>query len=231
MSPDTPKPGSSADDAAEALPLHESLSAELPDLTESMRLVQQAQAGSREALEHLLERYHERITRIVRVRLSQKLRRFMESGDIVQETLRKAAANVGELELRSQAAIMQWLSRIAENQMLDMHRRLTAAKRDRGREVPLGDGPDDPSSGQPAADQLRPDEIAEKHELARLVDECVAELPDDDREVITLRTYCGGSWEWVTAQMGRESSEAVRQLHRRATIKLGRLLQKRMHGS
>lgn len=217
-----------APDGAERA-LHESLDpARLPDLTESMQLVQQAQAGSREALERLLERYQDRVLRIVRVRLSTKLRRFMESTDIVQETLRKAAANLGELELRSQAAILQWLSRIAENQMLDMHRRLTAAKRDRGREVPLGDGPDDPSSGQPAADQLPPDEIAASRELAQLVDECVAALPDDDREVITLRTYCGGSWEWVTAQMGRESPEAVRQLHRRATVRLARRLQERM---
>src|SRR5689334_21163321 len=119
--------------------------------------------------------------------------------DIMQETLRKAADIRDELELRSQATILQWLSRIAENQMLDMHRRLTAVKRDRGREVLRGDGPDDPASGQPAASHLPPDGIAVDREAARLVDECVAELPDDDRVEISLCIYCCGISEWVTA--------------------------------
>jgi RNA polymerase sigma-70 factor (ECF subfamily) len=217
-------------DAAAVRPLHESLDpAALPDLTESMRLVRAAQAGSREALEDLLRRYQERVLRIVRVRLSTKLRRHVESMDIVQETLRKAAENLGELELRSQAAILQWLARIAENQMLDVNRRMSAQKRDRLREVPLDDGGERASSsGGPAAGQLPPDEIAAQRELSRLVDECVAALPEEYREVVTLRTYCGGSWEWVTAQMGKESSEAVRQLHRRATIRLARVMQERM---
>lgn len=219
-------------DAAEVRPLHESLDpAGLPDLTESMRLVREAQGGSREALEALLGRYQDRVHRIVRVRLSTKLRRHVESMDVVQETLRKAADAIGELELRSQAAILQWLARIAENQMLDVHRRMSAAKRDRLREVPIDDGSERASSsGGPAADVLPPDEQAARNELSRLVDECVAALPDDYREVITLRTYCGGSWEWVTAQMGKESSEAVRQLHRRATIRLARVMQERMRG-
>lgn len=216
----------------EVRPLHESLPPqELPDLTESMRLVQAAQAGSREALEQLLARYQDRVLRIVRIRISNKVRRHVESMDVVQETLRKAADGLAEMELRSQSSILQWLAKIAENQLLDTHRRMTAAKRDRTREQPLERRSESGDFfGMPASEQAPPDQIAEQRELARLVDECVAELNDDYREVITLRTYCGGSWEWVTEQMGRESSEAVRQLHRRATIKLGRMLQERMGG-
>jgi len=231
--PETPpaSPGSSTSGEAvpEAQPLHESLAPDaLPDLTESMKLVHEAQAGSREALEALLARYQDRVLRIVRIRISNKLRKHVESMDVVQETLRKAAANLNELELRSQAAILQWLAKIAENQMLDVNRRMSAAKRDRSREQPLERRSESGDFfGMPAADQAPPDELAAQRELAILVDECVAELPDDYREVIALRTYCGGSWEWVTEQMGRESSEAVRQLHRRATVKLGRLLQER----
>jgi RNA polymerase sigma-70 factor, ECF subfamily len=223
----TPPPAAEA--VPEAQPLHESLADELPELTESMKLVQEAQAGSREALEALLTRYQDRVLRIVRIRISNKLRKHVESMDVVQETLRKAAANLNELELRSQAAILQWLAKIAENQMLDVNRRMSAAKRDRSREQPLERRTDSGDFfGMPAADQAPPDEIAAQRELARLVDECVAELPDEYREVVTLRTYCGGSWEWVTQQMGRESTEATRQLHRRASVKLGRMLQERM---
>ena len=203
----------------------------LPDLTESMRLVHEAQGGNRAALEALLERYQDRVLRIVRIRISRALRRHLESTDIVQETLRKAAENLGDLELRSTASILQWLSRIAENQMLDSHRRLHAAKRDKGREVPLLDSREAAEglgTPPPPSGQLPPDELAARAELARIVDECVAELPDDYREVIMLRTYCGGSWEFVAQQMDKDSAEAVRQLHRRARIRLARRLQERM---
>ena len=220
---------------AENDPLADSLAgAPLPDLTESMVLLTAAQGGDRAALEQLLLRYHDRVLRIVRVRISHSLRRHLESMDIVQETLRKAAANLDGLELRSTASILQWLSRIAENQMLDMHRRLTAAKRDKGREVPLLDSRE---AGElrrkppPASGQLPPDELAATEELRVIVDECVAELPDDYREVIMLRTYCGGSWEFVAQQMKRDSPDAVRQLHRRARLRLARRLQQRMGGA
>ncbi len=78
------------------------------------------------------------------------------------------------------------------------------------------------------ADAPRPDDIAAQRELERIVDESVGELPDDYREVIMLRTYCGGSWEYVCNELGHVSSEASRQLHRRARIRLGRIVRARI---
>ncbi len=210
---------------------------DLPDITESMRLVEQAQGGSREALNELLRRYEPRLRRIVRIRLSTKLRRVVDSVDIIQETYRSAFGKIGTLELRSTASILQWLSRIAENQMIDTHRHFYGAKRNRDREVPL-QGPvrsdssrDESPMFLPAADGITPAEEVSRRELHSIVDEAVAELPDDYREVIMLRTYLGGSWDFVTKEMGRPNAEATRQLHRRARIRLSRLVRSKIPGA
>lgn len=211
---------------------------ELPDITESMRLVEEAQGGSREALNELLRRYEPRLRRIVRIRLNSKLRRVVDSVDIIQETYRSAFGKIDSLELRSTASILQWLSRIAENQMIDTHRHFFGAKRDRDREVPLHGGSNrgsDSSSDSPgflpASPVASPADEVSRRELHAIVDEAVAELPDEYREVIMLRTYLGGSWDFVTKEMGKPSSEAARQLHRRARIRLSRLVRAKIPGT
>lgn len=205
--------------------------AQLPEITESMLLVNRAQRGDDEALNDLLTRYEDRIRRIVRIKISARLRRVVESVDIVQDAFRNAFTHIGDLELRSTSSILQWLAKIAENAMLDTHRRHYNLKRDKTRELSLR-GKHDESSGpmELPAGTPTPDKVASQQELAALVDAAVAELSDEYREVIMLRTYYGGSWEEVTEQMGRESSEATRQLHRRARIKLGKILKARMGG-
>lgn len=227
-----PTPDDSDDPLLSSVAAHD-----LPDVTESMRLVEEAQGGNREALNELLRRYEPRLSRIVRIRLSSKLRRVVDTVDIIQETYRSAFGKIDSLELRSTASILQWLSRIAENQMIDTHRHFYGAKRDRTREVPLqgggrsGDSSTDSPGFLPASPDASPADAVSQKELHAIVDEAVAELPDDYREVIMLRTYLGGSWEFVTQEMGRPNAEATRQLHRRARIRLSRLVRSKIPGT
>lgn len=198
----------------------------LPDPTESMRLLGEAQNGDRRALEQLLDRYQDRIRRIVRIRLSVDLRTRMESMDIVQETLSAAFQHIEDLQPRSTASILQWLSRIAENRIRDAWRSHFAEKRDPRREVDIdalvstGGGPGSPAD--------TPDEDASQRELEAVVDEAMAELPEDAREVILLRTYQGGSWDYVARQLGRPGADAARQLYRRSRVQLGRIVRRRL---
>lgn len=204
-----------------------------PDFTESMRLVTEAQAGDKEALDALLRRYEDRIRRIVRIRLGSKMRRCVDSMDIVQDTWQAAFEHIDTLELRSTASILQWLAKIAENRILDTHRHYYGLKRDKKREIRMAAHDRIEDSGvfggvHVAGSGPQPDDDAARRELETIVDDAIALLPDDYREVIMLRTYYGGSWEEVTQQMGGVSSEAVRQLHRRARMRLARLVRARM---
>lgn len=203
----------------------------LPDVTESMRLVVAAQGGDEQALDALLKRYEDRVRRIVRIRLNGKLRAHVESMDIVQETYHAALRRIDALELRGTASILQWLSTIAENKITDAHRFFFGQKRDRDKEVHLADAMRDESGSggvELASDGAPPGEQAASNELARLVDEAVAQLPEDYREVILMRTYYGHDWEQVARLCGRPGADAARQLHRRARIRLGRILRARM---
>jgi RNA polymerase sigma-70 factor (ECF subfamily) len=197
--------------------------AELGDPTESMLLLDQAQGGDQDALSALLERYQERLRRIVSIRLSSDLRSCVESMDIVQDVFAAAAQHLDTLTADQPASIIQWLSRIAENTMTSTWRRQYAQKRDRHREVDLTG-----AARTAAAAGEQPSELAARRELEDLVDEAMTELPPDDREVIMLRTYYGGSWDFVAKQLGRPGADAARQLHRRARIRLGRMLRKKM---
>lgn len=63
----------------------------------------------------------------------------------------------------------------------------------------------------------------QREDSERLVDARVAELePEEFREVLILRDYCGSEWELVRARLGLLSVEAAQELYRRAHEKLAR---------
>jgi RNA polymerase sigma-70 factor (ECF subfamily) len=192
---------------------------ESPESNLSLELLGQAQAGDAEALDGLLRRYEDRLRRVIRVRLDAQARRSLESADLVQETFMAALSGIPTLQVADRGAIMGWLTRIAENELIDARRRATAARRDRRRDVPLDGAP------MPAAHARPPDEEAALREQKDRVDAAVAKLAENHREVIVRRTYLGASWEEVARQLGCPSADAARQLHRRATIALAKLLE------
>jgi RNA polymerase sigma-70 factor (ECF subfamily) len=191
---------------------------EPPDSCLSLELLGQAQAGDAEALDGLLRRYEDRLRRVIRVRLDAQVRRSLDSADLVQETFMAALSGIPTLQAQDRGAIMAWLTRIAENELIDARRRATAARRDRRRDVPLDGAPD------PEAHATAPDDEAAAREQKDRVDAAVARLTESHREVIVRRTYLGASWEEVARQLGCPSADAARQLHRRATVALARQL-------
>lgn len=194
------------------------------ELTASYELVDRAQGGDLEAYNRLFERYYERILHIVRIRLGPGLRRFVEAEDILQETFIAAVRTFDRFEMRHEASLIAWMARLAENKIREAADHHYALKRDRRRDRALVYVRDAMASGSlhmdlPAPIEL-PDQLASKKELTVLLEQCLAELSDDHKEVILLRLYHKGSWEWVAEQMGRPTAGAARELFRRAKIAL-----------
>ena len=121
-------------------------------------------------MNELIQRYEPRLRRIVRIKLSYRLRRVVESVDIVQDTFRAASEHIEDLELRSTASILQWLSRIAENRMLDTHRHFYGLKRDKTREVRMADprGEDDAETDAAPEETEDGDEAPAPRALVRI---------------------------------------------------------------
>jgi RNA polymerase sigma-70 factor (ECF subfamily) len=194
----------------------------LSDLENTRVLLHKARAGDRSAANEIFARYEERIRRIVRVRLGPALRRWTESGDLVQETCRAALEGFEKLELTDEFDLVDWLSRVATNRIRDFVDHVHAEKRDVARVQPLtpssGDGSG--SSRSPADTQEAPSERAFRAEVRELLDEIVAGLPDDYREVVLLRDYHGADWATVARALSARSLHAAQQLHQRAWIKV-----------
>lgn len=213
-------------------PLRSDLSSSVAplDISESVDLAQQAHRGDSMALDQLLQRYQERLRRIVRIRLGALLRANFESMDIVQEAMIVAARKIESTDLRSSGAILNWLSRIAERKIHDAHDYHTAQRRDRRREAPLNVVISGESVGWEPQDRgSAPSAAAERGEVADIIDEALTELSEDHREVILLRHYCGADWDETAQALGRSVS-ASQELHRRAWERLKKKTRPRLQG-
>ena len=88
------------------------------DLTVSLDLVRRAQGGDDQALNKLVERYYDRVRRIVRLRLGNNLRECVDSADILQNTFIAAVQSFQAFEMREEASLINWLSRLAQHQII-----------------------------------------------------------------------------------------------------------------
>ena len=193
----------------------------------ALELLARAQAGNAEALDELIRRYHERLLRIVRIRLGPTgtgLRRFLESADIAQETWKAALGALDDLRVRGEPDLLAWLARIATNEVRDQLDRVRAQRRSLEREQPL---PSE-AGGEPIDPHTDPGARAARGELAEILDQAIAELPEHYREVILLRDYCGSDWETIAPRVGSPSVHAAQQLHQRAWIRVRRLAAPRL---
>jgi RNA polymerase sigma-70 factor (ECF subfamily) len=184
---------------------------EMPDdLTRTIDLVRLAQAGEKGALDRLCARYYERVRVLVRARLAPPLRRIVDSGDVLQETFLQAVRNFDRFEMREDAALIHWLAKISERQVVAIVDRERTQKRDRAREVAL----DVATAGSHASDDPgdAPAEATARSEEDEAVAACLDELAPEQREVILLRDYAGASWPMIVEE------------HARALVELGRRL-------
>jgi RNA polymerase sigma-70 factor (ECF subfamily) len=200
----------------------------------SMELIARAKAGDRSALDALVTRYQDRILRVVRIRLGAKLRTVLESADIVQDVFRIAIEEIGGFEVRSPGSILPWLSKIIEHRIQNQHAFHVARKRDMNRTVAFS-GPASSSGSasgfEPVARGQSPSMELRRKEEQMIIDSCIQELPEDEREVILLRKYHEADWTYIREQLGRPTDHAAQQLLDRAMKHLKRKLVVRLRQS
>lgn len=108
-----------------------------------------------------------------------KIRRIVlthdDADDVLQETFVKAWLNIDSFQGKSK--LSTWLYRIAVNESLDFLRR-----RKNESQVDIGDA-------QSVAGQLMADEYFDGDEAQALLQQAIAQLPDVQRAVFTMRYY------------------------------------------
>jgi RNA polymerase sigma-70 factor (ECF subfamily) len=189
------------------------------------RSIAEARDGSFSALGHLLDHYRDYLLRVANEELQSDLVPKVAPSDLVQETFLQAARDFRRFAGQGEAALRAWLRQILIHNLSDARRSfLGTQRRDLSRETGLhGSGRgftlavdiegclSGPGKGNAGTDNR----LAVQAALAR--------LSEVDRQVITLRTFEGLTFEQVGAAIGR-SAEASRKLWSRAIDKLACIL-------
>jgi RNA polymerase sigma-70 factor, ECF subfamily len=188
------------------------ISAETPDL----ELVRRAQAGELEAFEALTTRYEQRVFSLAR----RMLRQEQDAEDVTQQAFLSALENLKGF--RGEASFVTWLFRIATHAALKVIR-----KRKGLATVSLEaatDGADDadavPHPEYIADWRQSPEQLVEKNEIRRLLDEALAQLDEKHRLVFLLRDVEGLSIRETADALGlSEANTKVRLLRARLQLR------------
>lgn len=171
-----------------------------------------------------LDRYRGYLAALARLQVAARpwLAAKLDASDVVQQALLQAHAARNQFRGQTPEELAGWLRQILARTLANALRSLGQAKRDVGAERSLEADLDASCSRLDAwlaADQTSPSEAAGAHERAAALAAAVAELPDDQREVILLKHCHGLSLADIATHTGRTAA-AVAGLLRRG---LGRL--------
>lgn len=164
-----------------------------PEQPQTDDLLAGASRGETEAVERLLTAHREPLRRMIGLRLDPALAARVDASDIVQEVLLEAHRRLQEYLKNPAMPFHLWLRHIAKDHIIDAHRRhRQAQRRSLDREQPivpavLADHSSYELAGQLLDPELTPASEAMRRELQRRLDSAIAELDEDDREIILMR--------------------------------------------
>lgn len=180
---------------------------------ETQELLVQARGGG-EGVNRLLDRYRESLRRMVRGRLDRAMNRRVDASDVVQDVLFEASQRLADYLSDPKMPFGLWLRHIAQDRIIDLHRRhRLAARRSVDRERPLAAAGDENNSAPdhsarlvdpeptPAAASLRK-ELEGRFLLA------LDQLDETDRDLLLMRHFEGLSNGDVAELLGLSPSAA-----------------------
>lgn len=190
-----------------------------PESPETRDLLAQAEQGEPAAVEQLLSVHREPLRRMIGARLDPALAARVDASDIVQDVLLEASRRLNDYLRNPTMPFYLWLRHIAKDHVIDAHRRhRQAQRRSMDREQPLlpavlADHSSFELAGQVLDQELTPASAAIRHELQRRLNDAIAALEDDDREVILMRHAEQLSNQEVAAALGlTEAAASMRYL-------------------
>ena len=193
------------------------------DNHKTQHLVALAREGDEPALNQLCSVYGERVRRIIRFRLDQKLRPKLDSVDVVQDALILAMDGLKDFTYKNEGDFLRWLSKIAENRLRDILDKFHADKRDIHREIPFREEGSSTDGGfigaaGPVANTTPSVVVCKKEALDRL-EKALDELKPQYKEVIVLKRIEGLSHAEIAERLDKNTG-AVRMLLARAMAAL-----------
>jgi RNA polymerase sigma-70 factor (subfamily 1) len=140
-------------------------------------------------MNHHFEQFRHYLTALASAQVSPRLHARVDVSGIVQETLLEAARDGSKVARESATAQAAWLRQILAHNLTDAMRALRSEKRDVARERPIAELLAESSirMGAWLADHRpSPSSMAQSEERALRVADALAQLPDSQREALSL---------------------------------------------
>ena len=176
-------------------------------------LLQGVQRGDSRALDLLCQRYLPRLRRWATGRLPAKARGFMDTDDLVQDTLIRALHRLPDFEFRHEGALQAYLRHAVFNTIREQARRLRSRPNStelQGDELDPGSSPLEEAVGR---------EVAESYEAA------FNRLRPEEQQAIVARIEMGFSYKEVAEALKKPSADAARMAVSRALLNLAHEMQ------
>ena len=170
---------------------------------------------------YVLEPYRDYLRLLASQQMAARYRGKIDLSGVVQQTLWEAHRDIAEGCQVPREARRSWLQKILANNLADEVRRATADRRDVGREMSLQQAIEKSSQclEQWLACELHSEgEIEQEEQLLRLV-AALAELPEAQREAVSLHYWSGWTLAEIAEHLGR-SRDAVAGLIKRGLREL-----------
>jgi RNA polymerase sigma-70 factor (ECF subfamily) len=194
-------------------------------------LLRRAAAGDQEAWGELLDLHRERLRRMVRLRLDQRLHSRIDASDVIQEAFVDASAGLAGYVQNPAVPFYLWLRFLTGMRLAKLHRHhLGTQMRAAGREVSLYRGGLPNTSSAALAAQLmgheaRPSEAVMRAELKLQLEEVLNGMEPLDREILALRHFEQLSAAETAKVLGIKEA-AARKRYLRALERLREILAK-----
>ena len=179
-----------------------------PEHEKTEQLLGEARQGDADAVNQLIERHRDAIWRLVRMRLDRKIQQRVDVSDVVQDVFIEANRRLTRYLENPVMPFHLWLRQIAKDRIIDAYRRhRVSAKRsvDKEHQGRVALGPDQTSLAlvnQLVDGEMTPAAAVTRRELAERVEQAIAELPEQDREILLMRHYEQLSNQEVADTMG-----------------------------
>lgn len=174
-----------------------------------------------------LERFREYLRLLAKLQIDPRLRRDQDASDIVQTVMLRAHDGLADFRGVTQEELAGWLRKILANTLANELRDRLRGLRDVRREVNLEQALDESSvhlAACAASREPSPSTVLQDKEDAVRLAQALAQLPDLQREAVTLKHLEGRSLVEVANLMAR-SPASVASLLRRGLVKLRELLE------
>jgi RNA polymerase sigma-70 factor (ECF subfamily) len=179
--------------------------------TEEQALLDAAREGSRDALGELLQAYRPLLLVLARDEMSPRLRAKGGASDLVQDTYVDVLSDFNHFSGQTPTEFRHWLEQIVQHNVCDYSRRFRdTRKREAGRERRLPPDslvwPRETTRSEPACPLAQ----LLQEERAKLLEQTLGRLSDEDQAVIVLRQREHLPFEQVARRLGCTAA-AVRQ--------------------